>query len=141
AQRYYASSYGRFNTPDPYQASAGPADPGSWNRYSYTRGDPVNRFDPQGTNDAGPDGFCSAQYQWCDEDGVGHDGGVDTAGTHPCSVLDLVGQLGELVFGVVNTRSYGSYCPDLDDSYGGNSLAPTPTPVRISIPPIIGPIL
>ena len=42
-QRYYASTYGRFNTADPYQASGGPSDPGSWNRYSYTRGDPVNR--------------------------------------------------------------------------------------------------
>ena len=46
-QRYYASTYGRFNTADPYMASAGPGDPGSWNRYSYTRGDPVNRRDPR----------------------------------------------------------------------------------------------
>jgi RHS repeat-associated protein len=50
-QRYYASSYGRFNTADPYQASAGPKDPGSWNRYAYTRGDPVNRIDPRGLDD------------------------------------------------------------------------------------------
>jgi len=50
-QRYYASSYGRFNTADPYRASAGPSDPGSWNRYSYTRGDPVNRYDPRGLAD------------------------------------------------------------------------------------------
>jgi hypothetical protein len=47
-QRFYASSYGRFNTPDPYQASGGPNDPGSWNRYSYGAGDPVNRHDPRG---------------------------------------------------------------------------------------------
>jgi hypothetical protein len=47
-QRYYASTYGRFNTADPYQASGGPASPASWNRYSYTRGDPVNRRDPRG---------------------------------------------------------------------------------------------
>jgi len=47
-QRYYASSYGRFNTADPYQASAGPSDPGSWNRYSYVGGDPVNNHDWQG---------------------------------------------------------------------------------------------
>jgi len=54
-QRYYASSYGRFNTPDPYTASVGPADPASWNRYSYTRGDPINRFDPRGLEDEDPD--------------------------------------------------------------------------------------
>jgi hypothetical protein len=38
-------------TPDPYQASGGPSDPQSWNRYAYTRGDPVNRYDPWGTQD------------------------------------------------------------------------------------------
>jgi hypothetical protein len=47
-QRYYASAYGRFNTPDPYGGSAGPTDPGSWNRYSYALGDPVNGNDPRG---------------------------------------------------------------------------------------------
>jgi hypothetical protein len=43
---------GRFMSPDPYKASAGPKDPGSWNRYAYTRGDPVNRGDPSGLSDA-----------------------------------------------------------------------------------------
>ncbi|MBX9602273.1 MAG: hypothetical protein K2X35_14795, partial [Bryobacteraceae bacterium] len=38
----------RFATPDPYQASGGPADPGSWNRYAYVGGDPVNNTDPEG---------------------------------------------------------------------------------------------
>jgi RHS repeat-associated protein len=50
-QRFYASSYGRFNTPDPARSSAGASDPGSWNRYAYTRGDPVNRKDPRGLED------------------------------------------------------------------------------------------
>jgi RHS repeat-associated protein len=56
--RYYSNQYGRFMTPDPYQAQVGgpgdPNDPGSWNRYTYTRGDPVNRYDPAGTDDCGP---------------------------------------------------------------------------------------
>jgi RHS repeat-associated protein len=51
-QRYYASTYGRFNTADPYMASANgannPGDPGTWNRYAYTAGDPINRRDPKG---------------------------------------------------------------------------------------------
>ncbi|HEX4136527.1 MAG TPA: RHS repeat-associated core domain-containing protein [Bryobacteraceae bacterium] len=57
-QRWYASSYGRFVTPDPYVAGGAkkgstnnPGGPGSWNRYAYTRGDPVNRFDPRGMDD------------------------------------------------------------------------------------------
>src|SRR5579872_3593627 len=61
-QRYYASTYGRFLTPDQYAASGAakgnvnnPGDPGSWNRYAYTRGDPVNRYDPRGLNDDEPD--------------------------------------------------------------------------------------
>jgi RHS repeat-associated protein len=53
-QRYYASTYGRFNGPDPYAASGGPNDPASWNRYSYTRGDPINSHDPHGLQDCNP---------------------------------------------------------------------------------------
>jgi RHS repeat-associated protein len=62
-QRYYASTYGRFDTADQYMASAGPGDPGSWNRYAYVRSDPINRVDPSGRDDelvcAGADGSSS----------------------------------------------------------------------------------
>ena len=47
-QRWYSSTSGRFTSADPYMASGGPADPGSWNRYAYVGGDPVNYDDPQG---------------------------------------------------------------------------------------------
>jgi RHS repeat-associated protein len=53
--RYYWSGLGRFLTADPYMASGGPSDPQSWNRYTYTRGDPVNRTDLTGLQDEGPD--------------------------------------------------------------------------------------
>ena len=69
-QRFYASSYGRFNTPDPSRRSAKRRNPLSWNRYSYTLGDPVNGNDPtglildeddgwggDGDGDGGGDGF------------------------------------------------------------------------------------
>src|SRR5579872_7287738 len=50
-QRYY-NQPGAFWSPDPYKANSGgngdPADPGSWNRYVYTQGDPVNYFDRYG---------------------------------------------------------------------------------------------
>jgi RHS repeat-associated protein len=46
--RYYASGTARFLTPDPYQASGGPASPQSWNRYAYVFNDPVNHLDPTG---------------------------------------------------------------------------------------------
>ena len=54
-QRYYDSSYGRFNTPDPGK-SASPSSSLSWNRYSYTAGDPVNHNDPRGLCVQGDDG-------------------------------------------------------------------------------------
>jgi RHS repeat-associated protein len=47
-QRYYASRFGRFRTSDPYEASGGASEPGSWNRYPYVGGDPVNWHDPLG---------------------------------------------------------------------------------------------
>ncbi len=50
-QRFYNSQYGRFMNADPYRASAGPEDPGSWNRYTYTHGDPINRNDQSGLCD------------------------------------------------------------------------------------------
>ncbi len=49
--RYHQPGMGRFMSPDPYAASGGPSEPGSWNRYAYTRGDPVNRGDPSGLDD------------------------------------------------------------------------------------------
>ena len=48
-QRYYAVGMGRFNSADPYRNSAGARDPGSWNRYAYVGGDPLNFIDPHGT--------------------------------------------------------------------------------------------
>jgi RHS repeat-associated protein len=58
-QRYYSAGLGRFLTADPHvPGKGGPGssvDPSSWNRYSYTRGDPVNRLDWLGTCDASSD--------------------------------------------------------------------------------------
>lgn len=71
--RYHVPGTGQFLTPDPYIASAGPTDPGSWNRYAYTRGDPVNRYDHLGTCDS--DSFSTDGY---DDDCMG--GGMTGGG-------------------------------------------------------------
>jgi RHS repeat-associated protein len=63
AQRFHHQGNARFLTSDPYQASAGTAQPGSWNRYSYVGGDPINKYDPRGLEDETPPlPFC---YPWC----------------------------------------------------------------------------
>jgi RHS repeat-associated protein len=46
--RFYASSAGRFLTPDSYDASARLGRPQSWNRYGYSLSDPVNFRDQTG---------------------------------------------------------------------------------------------
>jgi RHS repeat-associated protein len=46
-QRYYASTFGRFMTPDP-AASSNVAEPASWIKYPYVVNDPINYYDPEG---------------------------------------------------------------------------------------------
>jgi RHS repeat-associated protein len=77
-QRFYASTYGRFNTPDPYQPSGGPSDPGSWNRYSYVFGDPINLNDPDGLFATCPSGQHVSNNRCVPDDGG--DGGGDNPG-------------------------------------------------------------
>jgi RHS repeat-associated protein len=46
--RYFASTYGSFVTPDPSVDNVDPSGPLSWNAYSYAEGDPINFNDPEG---------------------------------------------------------------------------------------------
>ncbi|MGO9228611.1 MAG: RHS repeat domain-containing protein [Bryobacteraceae bacterium] len=46
--RYMSSAQGRFTTPDPLMASARVSDPQTWNRYTYTRNNPLRLVDPDG---------------------------------------------------------------------------------------------
>jgi len=50
-QRYHKPGEGRFMTPDPFAGSVSSKDPGSWNRYAYASGDPINSVDPTGLDD------------------------------------------------------------------------------------------
>jgi len=46
--RYYGSAMGRFTSPDRPFADQNPADPQSWNLYTYGRNNPLRYFDPTG---------------------------------------------------------------------------------------------
>jgi RHS repeat-associated protein len=52
-QRYHSPGTGRLMTVDSL-GGAKPGEPGSWNRYSYVGGDPINRVDPTGLYWADP---------------------------------------------------------------------------------------
>ncbi len=47
----YTSQFGRFMSADRFKQAAKANNSGSWNKYSYTRGDPVTRGDRKGTCD------------------------------------------------------------------------------------------
>ena len=79
-QRYYSSALGRFMTPDPYKSSAGPGDPQSWNRCSYTRSDPVNSIDPHGTEQIAPEFDCGDSGSCSDLPGESGGGGGGSCG-------------------------------------------------------------
>ena len=134
-QRYYDSGKGRFLTVDPYEASGGAGEPGSWNRYSYIGGDPVNYYDPKGLfrrcpagSTTGPDGKSCVgnmvDYSFEDDDGSGTSGGSASEPAKgepppggapppgPCigGDLELPSDAGEaaLVRRVYNENSYGA---------------------------------
>jgi RHS repeat-associated protein len=78
--RYHQPGMGRFMSPDPYMAlstgASNPNNPGSWNRYAYVGGDPVNFVDRRGLYlectdddcDESDDETCSPGYYWSDYD-------------------------------------------------------------------------
>ena len=66
-QRYHQPGVGRFMTPDPFGGSAAVGNPGSWNRYAYAGGDPINRVDPSGLDDScdPSDPLCDPSCYFC----------------------------------------------------------------------------
>ena len=60
--RYHQPGMGRFLTADPSRRSMVPGNPGSWNRYAYVLGDPVNGRDPSGKIFACTDGDAQSIY-------------------------------------------------------------------------------
>jgi RHS repeat-associated protein len=59
--RFLSGAQGRFQSPDPGNAGANPADPQTWNMYSYVGNNPLSLTDPSG------------ECWWCTLLGVGLD--------------------------------------------------------------------
>src|SRR6185503_687900 len=110
--RYYSSTAGRFTSVDPLLASARPTDPQSFNRFTYTRNNPLRFSDPTGLTtccddpDATPD--YRPEYRPCT---IGVDAG--------CSDMTVVGA----VTITDNTQS----TLKVEDLVMAGSITPKPT--------------
>jgi hypothetical protein len=89
-QRFYSSQFGRFMSADRFKQTPSANDSGSWNKYSYTRGDPVNRVDHLGTCDQtlfDLDSGDGSGGNGCDQT----DNGINTSGDQAtCTANNLV---------------------------------------------------
>jgi RHS repeat-associated protein len=90
-QRYYASGYGRFNTPD--TGPANPGSPGTRNRYAYVGGDPINRRDPKGTCWISADGNEIEDGTVTDIDALWGYGYQPSGGSYSITVTDSAPEL------------------------------------------------
>lgn len=60
--RYFASAQGRFTSPDPLARSAAPANPQTFNRYTYVNNSPLTTIDPLGMFGICPGGGQAGMY-------------------------------------------------------------------------------
>jgi RHS repeat-associated protein len=101
--RYYGSSMGRFQSPDPSGAAfSDPGNPQSWNMYSYVQNNPLNAVDPDGLdcvyidNDSGQmagfnRGDCDNSTTASANSGYYFDGTVNTIYTSTGDTSGIVG--------------------------------------------------
>jgi RHS repeat-associated protein len=119
--RYHQPGMGRFMTSDAY-ATSDSKDPGSWNRYAYASGDPINGYDPSGNNTVcvdGPNGDGQTCHWEPDElPGTHHTPGGINADPQ-CMILYLAAQGGNPDAG----QMFETYCivpaPGLGGGGGG----------------------
>jgi RHS repeat-associated protein len=140
-QRYYASTYGRFNTADPYRASGRTGDPMSWNRYSYALGDPVNSNDPSGLDSFM--GITPLECQIYDIDNecqtLANEFNLDGGGGSVAGVTTSVDDSGNVVFSINddvsgNATSADTSSDSSDDNSDGVPPDPEPNPASEPVP-------
>ncbi len=85
--RAYSQNVGRFTSADSYKASGYLTNPRSWNRYSYSRNDPINRIDRLGLQDEDP----PIVIHSCPAYSPSGDPSIDLGPTNTCLYLSLSG--------------------------------------------------
>ena len=89
--RMYASSYGRWLSPDPIAGD--PSNPQSWNRYAYVANNPATSIDPLGldpctSSNTGPGGSYACSPQQAAQSNEAPGGGGSVSGGLPIADLD-----------------------------------------------------
>lgn len=125
--RHYSSTLGRFLSPDPTNGGASLADPRSLNRYTYGRGDPINRYDPSGLDDYAPGDDCGDDCTDPPQSGGGG-GGEPVDPTPPIPLDPCAGN------SMLSTGCAGAP-PDPTDPCAGSSLVSNGCPAPIVIQP------
>ena len=124
-QRYYDQAWGRFVTADPSNANIDPSVSGSFNRYAYVNGDPINGSDPKGLDN-----------QYCWDDGFGPvcvtfgDGDIINPGQFDVT-YDQDGNI-QSITNITNTESITVNGDDPDP-------VPTDPPDSVTSNPIVNP--
>ena len=114
-QRYTSPGMGRFITPD--RMTGNPGNPGSWNKYAYTSGDPINNIDPGGNYDCTVGVGDYAETTDCE------DVTVYAGPANPQCMLLLQAASGSPANPVAQEQ-YETYCTQV----GGPSPTPAPAP-------------
>jgi RHS repeat-associated protein len=107
--RYYASSMGRFLSPDPSMGSSRLANPQAWNRYTYGLNNPLMFIDPTGEewNIAGNAGNGNPSMEWVDTCGFADDC-IKTAAVANGNNVTVYGTLGadDVTTYAANSKGY-----------------------------------
>jgi RHS repeat-associated protein len=128
--RYYSSIMSRYMTADPYDRSMNPANPGTFNRYTYVNDDPVNRNDPTGlcppgyvpaTTTAQLQSIVNAAETYVNQ-GLTHANNshyVVSAGV--LNAIDCTGLVAEALAGIAYTKT-GFQAPSLQDQFNTSQI-------------------
>lgn len=146
-QRFYTSQFGRFMSADRFAGSADYSTSGSWNKYSYVLGDPVNKNDASGqhscdTEDDDEDDECSSDSGDDTGGGVAPNAGLIASVTVTCPPqcgTPQPPQIGPLPppFNPVNPTQYPVYTPPPPVDNGTTVISVTLTGA-LPFAPIVG---